>query len=399
VAIKPAVGPYARHWNLEMLPTLGRYFGTVLAGGEIAGQWSLPAWAWAPPAWTAGIALIALTAYAWRQGQRVAAFGLIWFIATIAPILPLRDHFMTYYLAAPSLGIALALASLLCRQSRFVTLAATLIVAIQLVFAYPVTRTISWWHFDRGEKFRVLTEGLQRAHELHPGKVILITGMDTWTFWGGFLDGPHKLLGIQNVFLAPGSEAAIEVHTDLGEIGPFVATRMSAARDLLWRRAVVYQIEEGHLRNITTQYVRRMPLSWINSYPKFVDVGTLAAAEYIGPGWYDVEDAARWMSKRGVVKLAGPDQPGDRLRLAGHVPEICVQNGPLDVTVTADGIPLGQARITAANLNFEFFMPAPPALVGKPLTVIEIEVSRTYSEPAGPRKLGLSFGQVGWVAR
>jgi hypothetical protein len=361
-------------------------------------HWHLPAWAWGPPAWVAGITLVGLAAYTWRKGQRVAAFGLIWFVLTIAPALPLRDHFMTYYLAGPSLGIALAVASLLCRQSRFVTLAAILVVTIQLVFAYPVARTISWWHFDRGESFRVLTEGLQRAHELHPGKVILITGMNTWTFWGVFLDGPHKLLGIQEVYLAPGSEAAIEVHQDLGDISPFIASRRSAARDLLWRRAVVYQIEDGHLRNITSKYVRSMPLSWINSYPRFVDVGALAAAQYIGPGWYDVEDAARWMSKRGAIQLAGPDRPGERLRLAGHVPEICVQNGPLDVTVTADGIALGQARITAANLSFEFFMPAPAALAGKPLTVIEIEVSKTYREPGGPRELGLSFGQIGWVA-
>jgi hypothetical protein len=30
---------------------------------------------------------------------------------------------------------------------------------------------------------------------------------------------------------------------------------------------------------------------------------------------------------------------------------------------------------------------------------VEIEVSRTYKEPAGGRDLGLQFGQIGWAQR
>ncbi|MBE0659463.1 MAG: hypothetical protein IH602_17345, partial [Bryobacteraceae bacterium] len=51
VAVKPAEGPYAMHWNLDMGTTLVRYFGTALAGGRILGPWRLPEWSWVAGAW------------------------------------------------------------------------------------------------------------------------------------------------------------------------------------------------------------------------------------------------------------------------------------------------------------------------------------------------------------
>lgn len=399
VTVHPDSGPYARYWTLEIVQTLTRYFGTTLAGGQTLPHWRLPAWAWEPPAWVAGLTLIGLAVYAWRQGQRTAAFGLIWFFLTIAPVLPLRDHFSVYYLAGPSLGVALAVAALLGGGVRLMALAGAAVLLIQLVFAYPVTKTISRWHFERGQKLRVLYEGLERAGELHPGKTILLSGMDTESYWGGFFDGPHKLLGMQNVLLVPGSEANIEAHPELGDMGPTIASRPAAARDVLWRRAVVYRIEERAMRNITSEYARSLPAEWLSIHPPWIDAGSASSSKHLGPGWYEADGGARWMGKRAAVELSGPDAAASKLRLAGFVPEVCVREGPLRLTVTAGGMALGEGIITLENLSFEFLFPIPPGLKGKPVVKIEIECSRTYLEPASKRELGVTFGQIGWLAR
>jgi hypothetical protein len=67
--------------------------------------------------------------------------------------------------------------------------------------------------------------------------------------------------------------------------------------------------------------------------------------------------------------------------------------------VTGGGITRGKGIITIENLSFEFLFPIPPGLKGKPVVKIEIECSRTYLEPASKRELGVTFGQIGWLAR
>src|ERR687897_689224 len=44
----------------------------------------------------------------WRR-ERFALFGLVWFLATLAPILPLKNHISAYYLTVPCLGVAMVL--------------------------------------------------------------------------------------------------------------------------------------------------------------------------------------------------------------------------------------------------------------------------------------------------
>ncbi len=399
VAAKPTSGPYAQHWNLEMASTLVRYYGTALAGGDLnLPYWNLPTWAWEVAAWISGIVLLDLAAVAWRRGHRVPAYGFVWFLFTLAPILPLRDHFFIYYLAAPSLGLALALAALLAGSGRKAMFAAASVVAIQLAFAFPVTRTIENWHYERGLHLKVLFEGLERAGQLHPGKTILLAGLTTETYWGGFFDGPHKLLGLNDVLLAPGSESAIESHPELGDMAPTIASK-AAVREVLWGRAVVYQVEESTLRNITKAYARSIPADWLNSHPKQIDLSHAAAAQDLGPGWYEPEGGSRWMARKGVITLAGPGESDRALRVAGYVPEICVKDGPLAVMVSVDGARIGQGNITEQNLSFDFRLPAPPGLAQRSAVVVEIEVSRTYREPGGARELGLSFGHIGWAPR
>ena len=310
VAPKPASGPYARYWDLDMIPTYVRYWGAALAGGQILPHWRLPSWSWEAAACTRAPILAGLAAFAWRRGGRTAALGAFWFTAAIGPVLPLRDHFSVYYLALPAFGLALILGSFLHfawpRGWRW-RAAAAAVIGLHLYFALPIQQATARWHYERGRRVQGLVEGIWRAHELHPGKTILLTGLDDELYWGGFYDAPHRVLGIPEVFLAPGAEKSITPHASLGEIAQTVAPESMAAQELFWDRAVVYQVDGLRLLNITRRYTKNLPPAWLEARPRLIDAGLPAFDRDLGAGWHAREGNYRWMSQSAVVHLAAPD--------------------------------------------------------------------------------------------
>lgn len=398
VAAKPREGPYARYWDADMLSTYGRYWGNALAGGQILPHWRLPAWSWEAAAWMLAAALASYAVYAWRSGDRWPAFAAFWFTAAISPVLPLRDHFTVYYLALPSFGLALLLGSLIAHSWRRAwtwRAAAVAVVCTHLYFAWPIQRATVRWHFERGRRVQALTEGIWRAHELHPGKLILLAGLDDELYWGGFYDAPQRVLGIPEVFLAPGAEKSITEHASLGDIAQTVAPESVAARALLWDRAVVYRVDGLQLRNITRSFTKALPPAWIDSRPRLIDAGLPAFENDLGPGWHQREGNYRWMSARAEIHLATPDVAVDQLFIAGYCSPERAADG-VTLVLRAAGAELGRIRITAANASFEEYLPLPPGFAPSRTPTLELEVDRTYQEPGG-RELGLAFGRIGWV--
>lgn len=398
VAAKPVSGPYARHWDLDMLSTYGRYWGNALAGGLILPHWRIPAWSWEVAAWALAAALAAYAVAAWRKGNRTPALGAFWFTAAIAPVLPLRDHFTLYYLALPAFGLALllgALAAAAWARGWGWRAAALALLGVHLYFALPIQRATVRWHYERGRRMEALTHGLWRAHELHPGKLILLTGLDDELYWGGFFDGPHRALGIMGVFLAPGAEESITKHASLGEIAETVAPPKVAARALLWDRAVVYRVDGLKLRNITRPFLEGMPRAWLESRPRLIDAGLAGFEDDLGSGWHEREGNYRWMAGRAEVYLAAPDPASDRLYVAGYCPPERAAEG-VELRLRAGEIELGRIRISSANNSFEESFPLPAGFAPEGPVTVTLEVDRPKQE-AGGRTLGLVFGRIGWV--
>ena len=397
-AVKPPSGPYARYWDLDMIPTYVRYWGAALAGGQILPHWRLPSWSWEAAAWTLAAILAGFAAFAWRRGERTAALGAFWFTAAIGPVLPLRDHFSVYYLALPAFGLALILGSFLHfawpRGWRW-RAAAAAVIGLHLYFALPIQQATARWHYERGRRVQGLVEGIWRAHELHPGKTILLTGLDDELYWGGFYDAPHRVLGIPEVFLAPGAEKSITPHASLGEIAQTVAPESMAAQELFWDRAVVYQVDGLRLLNITRRYTKNLPPAWLEARPRLIDAGLPAFDRDLGAGWHAREGNYRWMSQSAVVHLAAPDPSADLLFVAGYCPPEQAAKG-VNLTLKAGGAVLGTIRTSSANAGFEGRLPLPAGFAPTGEVEVTLLVDRPYREPGG-RELGLAFGRIGWV--
>jgi hypothetical protein len=373
---------YTLHFTGAMLRTLVKYWA-----------WSVgPLGFWAPlavPKWLipALVVLVSLglLAFAARRG-RTAVFCLAWFAIAIAPVLPLRDHVTEYYSFIPVIGLCWLGGWALAETWRS---GAWALAAVYLLTMLPRTLAASDWNYRITLRVRDLVEGVARAHQLHPSQTILLDGVDNTLFWNGVLEHPFQLLGIDHLYLTPGSERHIDAHAELGDIGEFVLPPDVTAKALDADEVVVYDVRGPRLRNITAVYANQ-PRDL--SLPRRVDVGSPLAAPLLGPEWYAPEGNHRWMPRRASLQMAGPATAGAKLYLRGYIPGDRLGNGPLTVTATVDGLTLAPMAISAGG-KFELAFPLPAAVVGKAAMPVVVEVSRTFRAGADIRDLGLAFGE------
>lgn len=388
----PAAGDYALHFTGAMLATLGRYWA-----------WSVgPVFLRAPvdaPAWLVGCGIAALSAgllgfVLTRRGEARgrALFCLLWYVAVLAPVLPLRDHATEYYVFIPLVGlcwlggwaVAEAWSARPARRALAVALA-----GLYLMMALPQAVAGSFWNHRVAARVRNLVEGVAGARERHPGKAILLDGIDGELFWNGILDRPFRLIGIERIYLAPSSEDNIEAHPDLGDPGEYILPAALAAHALRQGDLVVYDVRGPRLRNVTAEYAPPDA-----GPPRRIDAGNPLAGYLLGPEWYPLDAGHRWMPRRATLLIGGPTASGQELVLRGECPAELLRTGPLPVSVTMDGIPLPLAAIAPGQTAFELFYALPESATGRREIHLAIEAGRTFVPPADPRELALAFGII-----
>lgn len=380
---------YVLHFTGGMLRTLVKYWA-----------WSVgPTGFWAPiplPGWLipALVVVVSLGLLAFAAGQgRTGLFCVAWFAIAIAPVLPLRDHMMEYYPYIPAIGLCWlggwAFAAT-WQSGGWPRSAALGMVAIYLLIMLPRTLASADWNYRITMRDRDLVEGVAGAHERHPNQTILLDGVDTTLFYNAVLDHSFRLVGIDRVYLTPGSERNIESHPELGDIGAFVLPADVTAKALDADEIEVYDVRAPRLRNITSDYASRPRESEL---PTRVDVGAPLAAPLLGPEWYGPDGNHRWMPRRATVRMAAPQSPGQKLYLRAYYPAGEWSKGAVTVAVSVNSSPLPPQTIPFGG-NFELAFSLPDSIVGQPAMQVEVEVSRTFRAGADVRDLGLAFGEI-----
>lgn len=398
-APKPASGLYALHVDTAMWSTFWRYWQTGFSGLG-AENLELPHWlvtlnGYSPWFCSAGLALGVAAAIAGRRW--VSLFGLAWFAGTIAPVLPLRDHFTVYYLTIPSIGLALAGADTISRAwqwRRPVGIAALILAGLYAAGSIPVARGEAHFFRTRSKETERFVFGVERAREIHPKKVILLTDVSADLFWSGMNDRPFRVLGIDNVFLAPGADEAIPRNRELGDVDSFVFPAGQAIRLLDHDNAVVYSVSDGRLRNITRPYLSIARTRWKASLARRVDVGNLLFAEQLLEGWHKVEGSGfRWMARRARLRLGGP---GKAITVAGYAAKEVVEAGPVQLTVLVDGYALSPVcPVTEPDRDFTCRLNLPETVGAKDALVVELSLNKALlPNPSEDREMGLILGTV-----
>ena len=371
-------GLYAIHLTGAVFRTLAVYW-----------TWSLePAYLHAPR-WLAIVALalfsggLALfTARRLRERDHRPLFFLLWYAAVIAPLLLLRDHVTEYYVFLPVIGVCWLGGWAMAEYPR----AAAAMVVLYAALTVPhVVGAV-----DRYEqatlRVRDLVEGVAGAHERHPDQTILLVGVDRDLFWNGLRDHPFRVIGFEQIYLAPGSEREIAAE----DAREFLAPPEAVAAGLARGQVEVYDVRGPRLRNITSSY--RVPGD--DAAPRRIDAANPLLAARLGPEWYPSDGNLRWMPRRATVRIGGPASTGQKLYLRGICPEEQLRAGPLEVTVMAGDARLGQQAIRPGENSFELAFELPASLVGQAEMTVAIEVSRTIRPASDPRDLGLGFGVI-----
>jgi hypothetical protein len=414
----PLFGASIVFWILHSAFVPKQHVGTY----SVHVDWSLPRtlvtyWKWAlvPQDWLAWhhrlpfyvvlatITVVALTAatliyvaYAALRKNLAPAFGLLCFLVLLLPVLPLKEHVSYYYLALPSLGLALVGAFAAASAARAGwwarVIAGTLLFLFLFVQAPYAAFACNWWYL-RSERVKGVVMGAIAIRQAVPAKTLVITDIDETLFDGAFWDGGFQAFGVSEVYADPAERETLTASS-------FVANQDSSSyfldpadfrRGLLDRRVAVFSAAGPVPIDVTPRFeaqAQTAPALW----PHRVDAASALTADYLRGDWFQPEGSHRWMGKKAGVVIAAPASPGEQLHLAGYCPAAQVKAGPLVVRVLVDGEEVGPLRITQGDTGFDAAFRLPSQVVGKASMEVTIQLDRTFRAPGDSRDLGLTFG-------
>ncbi|MCX6622649.1 MAG: hypothetical protein NTY38_16580 [Acidobacteria bacterium] len=392
---------YGIHFDERIFATLSTYWQWLLGPALLGTVTHVPDWFSGVGTAVLTTAVIGYVAYKAFRKQYLPLFFLIWILVLLAPILPLPGHISDYYVALPSIGIAMlgALAisdaASLLGQARNARTVASATVAAGCVFLYvysqlPITRVGVHWWYERGRRAEALVEGVASASERHQRKTILLTGVDNDLFWSAVYDSPFRLYGISNVFLVPGSERAIQYDRNTVSLAQYLLPPRVARRALDQNEAVVYDASQIPIRNITTIFSRSVAQSWPTGLSPELIVTEKLYADQVGEGWYDAEQGFRWTKPRALAKLGRGDSPPHSVSISGFCVELQTRSGPLGVLLSANGKALGRQELRMKDAPFELKFPLPASLREEKIFEIQIDVDHPTIPPGESRELGLA---------
>jgi hypothetical protein len=327
-----------------------------------------------------------------RQRDWLPVFCLAWFAIVLAPVLPLRDHFSSYYLVLPSIGLAMLAGYALASAWRLGVAwgaAAALLAAAYAVPMIIADRFEMRWLQDRSIAIQRMVLGVARAHQLHPAETILLDGVDEQLFRAGMYHHPFSVVGVTSVYLTPGSAGRIgplDVRVENYELssGPTV-------HGLDHNQIVVYKVGGRRLKAVTATYINTAAQKLDTNPPHLVELASPLFAYLLGPEWYAPEEGFRWMPRRATLRLGGPRTRSQRLYLNGFCSPAELRAAPMPVRVWLDGTLLGELLVRNGGNPFHASLPIPDQLVGKKQVEIAVEAGRTFRAGLDERQLSLAF--------
>jgi hypothetical protein len=342
--------------------------------------------------WLIGAALLAFLVRRIYQRDYRVLFCCSWFLLLMAPVLPLPNHVSDYYLTNAGIGIAWlagwAAASAVQRGAIARLGVVVLGIGYVIVSAMQV-HVATDWHRRISMRMQELVVAVARTAAEHPNDVLILQGVDQDIGVGGIFDNPFHLVGAERVYFAPGTAEEI-----LNTQSPDAANRYRISASSLnlfmeQNRVRVLDVSGPASLEITDGYKAKWKATASDGGLDSIDVGDAAYSDQLGSGWYQIENHARWMSRKASVRMGGPTSRTQKLYVKGYGAAAALANGPVMLHLRAADTDLGAKAVTQPNEPFELDFELPPDLVRQKEIEITVECSRTLRAPGDARELGM----------
>jgi len=391
LAAPQAFGVYALHFDRALPTTLATYWRWALVSNYLPGR--------SEAVLFASLTVILLTFVIVRTMRRdwLPVFCLAWFTIVLAPVLPLRDHISDYYLTLPTIGLAIlggyGVVQAWRKPVAWKLTAITAAAAYMVLMVHFDRIACRWWN-QRSWAVERLVLGVERAHQLHPDKTIVLDGVDSPLFWAGIFHHPSRLFGVNAVYLTPGSQDHIEAHDATGQVSDFVLPPDPTLHAAKTDQLVVYRVTSNRLKAITSAYEEATIAHLNPDRPRRVDALNPLTSYLFGPEWYPPDGSGHWMPKRATLRIGGAKSPSERLHVQGFLAPQQLPQPPVSLRVTVDGVQLPEASVTLGNGFWEVSYPLPNEAVDKKELLLGLEAGRTFHVAGDDRELGLNISVI-----
>jgi hypothetical protein len=304
-------------------------------------------------------------------------------------VLPLANHMSEYYLTIPGIGLAwlAGWAMVAAWQNGVATRAVTVLLASTYVAgSIAEINEITAWQMDLTARMRVLIRAVENTTSAHPGTALVLTGVSDDLFLDGFRDDPFRLLGVHEVWLAPGQDQILQ-RKDLDRLDRFRTTVEELAPRLARGEVRALDITGATVQDSTGPYASVLHALYADAHPHFVDAGDPFYASSLGAGWYAIENGARWMAQTATLDITRGDAHS-RLYVTGYAAPAAMTAGPVTLRFSVDGREIGAAKITQPAQPFAVDFAMPPGPAGSEAH-IAVDCNRTFRPPGDPRDLCL----------
>jgi hypothetical protein len=386
VASLPATGPYKLYWDRHIVTTLFTYVNWSFGTGwlHLVGlDYRALRMGLAIPM-AAGLCAVFVSKL--RQRQWTVLVFPAWFVIALAPLLPLRFHTDYEYLVVPLIGIAIWGAAAIVdgwSAGGWKRTSALLLLTIYLVVEVPVGLAVTASFHDRSIRIRDLFQRIQILTRDRPDRMVLLKGVNEETFNDVLYHRAFRLIGVDNVYVLP--ENQTQLRNLPSDAASFFLSPDVDRQEL--NGAAVFDLSGGNVTDVTAQFKSSILSST-------VDLGNDLHVGQLGPTWYPREGSYRWMPKQATVTLAGPVSPSEKLYLKGYSPASAVRNGPVKLSVSAEGEFLRSVSVSQADASIDLSFELPDKLIGRPAVVVQLELDKTFRAPGDSRDLGLIFSLV-----
>ena len=255
-------GPYRAYFDSSIFSTLWNYWKVALGPNRLIllGIW--------PLRWRSLLAVILMVALFCFLIQRLrkrdwaVALGLVWFVTSLVPVLPLRDHFDPMYLTIPTIGLAIWGAwAVVCgwRSSWFYKAAAAVVVCIYLAVSLPVARVGSRAISNDSVMVKAVVLGIVNAARKDDGSLVLLSGVDDDMYHGLYYYRPFGAYGMWDVYLTPESRVNIHTPIDPDSLANFFPSEQRIRQAAMDGRLQVLDVSGESPRDVTVEYERSHP--------------------------------------------------------------------------------------------------------------------------------------------